>query len=208
MELAFEEQHGRADACSRIAFSGMTDRAIVRAALEAIEVSSEADVIDAVLGVYLRILSRDLPSASRYRVLDGARELAELARSLGLAVGLGTGNVREGARMKLERGGLWDLFEFGGFGCDAEARDALLDVGRARGAERLGAEPHRCRTLVVGDTPRDIAAAHAIGARCLAVATGRFGAAELSEAGADEVVVSLASEAAKSAVERFVSEEA
>src|SRR5690606_24512845 len=123
-----------------------------------------------------------------------------------LAVGLGTGNVRAGARLKLERGGLWDLFDFGGFGCDAEARDALLGVGRERGAARLGkAHPDRVPMLIIGDTPRDVAAAHVIGARCLAVATGRFGPEELAQAGADDVVDSLGGERARSCLERWLS---
>ncbi|NUP06255.1 MAG: HAD family hydrolase [Polyangiaceae bacterium] len=203
MQGAFAERHGRADACDRIAFSGMTDRAIVRAGLEAIGVGTDEAEIDEVIVVYLQVLGRELPHAASFRVLDGARELSEHSRTLGLEVGLGTGNVRAGARAKLERARLWELFDFGGFGCDAEARDVVLGVGRERGARRSGRDPSRCPTLIVGDTPRDVVAAHAIGARCLAVATGRFDRGALEAAGADIVVDSLAGAHAKRAVEAF-----
>ncbi len=198
MDAACEAVLGVKEACRTIAFGGMTDRAIARAAIvlsaPARVAEGEAAVerlIDDVLESYLEILRRDLPASPSFRVLPGAHEMAEVARKAGHAVGLGTGNLREGARLKLERARLWDLFDFGGFGCDAEARPALLDRGRARGAERLGEPPETCVTLVVGDTPLDVRAAHAIGARCLAVASGRFDRASLEAAGADEVVDTL-----------------
>lgn len=194
MALAFEQQFGRADACEHIAFGGMTDRAIVRAALRAIGVEPiDPALIDALIEVYLAQLTQSMPSAAGFRELAGARAVAEACRrELGLAVGLGTGNVRQGARLKLERCGLWSLFGFGGFGCDAEDRAELLAKGRERGAAWLDVEPASVEVLVVGDTPKDVHAARAIGARCLGVATGRFSARELHDAGAEEVVGSLA----------------
>lgn len=201
---AFDERFGRPDACDSIVFGGMTDRAIVRQGLAAIGVPAEEPVIDAVIAAYLKILEQDLPSSTKYRELEGGRHLATLARQRGHAVGLGTGNVRAGAQLKLVRADLWNLFDFGGFGCDAEARDVLLGIGRARGGERLGAQTFA--TLVVGDTPRDIHAARAIGARCLAVATGRFSAKELEAEGADAVVATLTASAAIAAMDTLLSE--
>jgi phosphoglycolate phosphatase-like HAD superfamily hydrolase len=90
------------------------------------------------------------------------------------AVGLGTGNVREGARIKLSRAGLFERFSFGGFGCDAEDRAELLRIGAQRGAAQLSLPLSDCRVVVIGDTPKDIAAANAIGAECIAVGTGSF----------------------------------
>jgi phosphoglycolate phosphatase-like HAD superfamily hydrolase len=75
----------------------------------------------------------------------------------------------------------------GGFGCDHEDRAELLRIGAERGAQKLGLSRGACRVLVIGDTPRDIAAAQAIGVECIAVATGSFEAAELAAAGARHV---------------------
>lgn len=203
MELAFEQELGRRDACAGIAFGGMTDRAILRAGLLAIEVEPSDARIDAMIARYLRVLAEELPRWPSFRVLEGAAALVARCRERGLAVGLGTGNVRAGAEVKLGRAQLWDRFDFGGFGCDAEARDRLLEVGRARGARSRGWDPARCPTAIVGDTPKDVAAAHAIGARCLAVTTGRYDRAALEAAGADVVVDSLDAPAAAAALDAW-----
>lgn len=205
MALAFEQQFGRSDACATIAFGGMTDRGIIRAALQGLGVTDiDPAAIDALIEIYLSHLTQGMPTATTYRELAGARAVSEACRrELGLAVGLGTGNVRQGARLKLERFGLWSLFSFGGFGCDAEDRAELLAKGRERGAAWLDLEPDEVQVLVIGDTPRDVHAAHAIGARCLAVSTGRFSAEELHDAGADEVVTSLESREAWRAIRAF-----
>src|SRR5262249_35798153 len=100
--------------------------------------------------------------------------------------------VREGAKIKLGRARLFERFAFGGFGCDAEDRAELLAVGAARGAARKGARMEECRLVVIGDTPRDIAAAKAIGAESIAVATGPFSPTELAECAPTALLKSLA----------------
>jgi phosphoglycolate phosphatase-like HAD superfamily hydrolase len=101
-----------------------------------------------------------------------------------MAVGLGTGNVREGARIKLERVGVHHHFRFGGFGNDAEARPEVIRLGAERGAAELGVPLAECRVVVIGDTPRDVHAAASIGAECIAVATGSYSVEELQASGA------------------------
>jgi phosphoglycolate phosphatase-like HAD superfamily hydrolase len=156
-------------------FGGMTDRAIVREGLVRSGREVDEPLIDAVIGSYLAVLGEEV-AASRpehYRVHEGmlaALSACELRPHT--AVGLGTGNVERGARIKLARVDLDRRFEFGGFGCDAENRAELLRVGAARGAARLGRAVSECRVVIIGDTWRDIAAAKAIGAESLAVATG------------------------------------
>src|SRR5262249_36756957 len=108
--------------------------------------------------------------------LDAVRDWA------GVAVGLGTGNIRAGARVKLRHVGIYDRFRFGGFGCDHEDRAELLGIGAARGARLLGAALRACRVIVIGDTPRDVDAARLIGAEAIGVATGRFSVADLRAA--------------------------
>ena len=106
-----------------------------------------------------------------------------LSRS-GFAVGLGTGNVKAGAKLKLDRVRLGDRFSFGGFGCDHEHRPTLIRIGAERGAEKLGVPVSECRVVIIGDTPKDVHAAQAIGAESIGVGTGSFGPAQLLACGA------------------------
>jgi len=202
MLSAFAEVTGDAEALDTIKFAGMTDRSIVRAGLAARRAagrggghdgSAEDDAtIDAVLMDYLARLPTALAQQVP-RVLQGAPALVDrLVGRTHAAVGLGTGNLAAGARHKLEPVGLWGRFSFGGFGSDREERPALLEVGARRGAAQLGIDRAKADVVVIGDTPADIGAARAIGARCLAVATPRFSVADLDAAGADRSVGSLA----------------
>lgn len=192
MRRAFEEVVGHPDALEGIKLGGMTDRLILRHGLEVAGHAFEEAVIETLLERYLTHLDTELPKASGYRVLDGVREALEFVEALeGVAIGLGTGNIERGARAKLRRGALDDRFTFGGFGCDAEDRVALLRAGAERGAAQLGLPFEEVRVVVVGDTPRDIAAAEGLGAEIVAVATGGFDAATLREAGAPEVYARL-----------------
>jgi phosphoglycolate phosphatase-like HAD superfamily hydrolase len=178
METAFERRHHRRDACSGIHFGGMTDRAIARAGLAAVDLSPSEHDIDDLLAAYLEALAEELPG-SRAIVHEGIERALDAAARTGAAIGLGTGNVRDGAKLKLSRVGLHERFSFGGFGSDHESRSELLRIGAARGARALGVASAECRVVVIGDTPKDIAAAQAIGAESLAVATGPFTAAVL-----------------------------
>ncbi len=199
VERAFAVRHGRADACAGISFGGMTDRAIARAGLTAIGVAATPEAIDDILARYLEALAAELV-ASRAIVHAGIEAALEAVAATGAAVGLGTGNVRDGARLKLSRVGLHHRFAFGGFGCDDEARDALLRVGVERGARALSVAPAACRVVVVGDTPKDVAAAHAIGAESIAVATGSFTVEALAACRPTRVFRDLGAEGALAAL--------
>jgi phosphoglycolate phosphatase len=187
VERAFERRHGRADACNSIRFDGMTDRSITRLGLEAIGIAATDEAIEAVLAAYVRELREELQLSTPdgYRVHAGVEAALAAARERGMAQGLGTGNIVEGARLKLERVGLYHHFGFGGFGSDHELRVELIRVGAERGAEQLGRRRQECRVVVIGDTPKDIEAARGIGAEALGVGTGSFSAAELRQHGAN-----------------------
>src|SRR5207248_11260532 len=103
----------------------------------------------------------------------------------GVILGLPTGEYEPVARLKLRRAGLEHSFSGGqgAFGSDSEDRTMLPAIARRR-AGRVGAPHPRARTIVIGDTPRDIACAQADEVRCLAVATGPYDAEALSEADA------------------------
>ncbi len=173
-------------------FAGMTDPAIFRRILGGLGLESSETEIASILAVYPDILREEVADASGYRVHAGVVEVLErVAGVTGVAVGLGTGNIEVGARIKLEPLGLNPYFSFGGYGSDAESRPELLHAGARRGAAQLGHALEGCRVVVIGDTPRDVAAAHAIGAPCLAVATGGATAEALRDAGADHLVSDL-----------------
>lgn len=198
MTAAFDDVHRNGEACAHFSFAGMTDRAIVREGLRVVRAANgggtpgEAD-IDAVLEAYLQRLADEVARTENYRVLPGVESLLESLRGEpGLAIGLGTGNVRRGAMTKLARGSLDVHFAFGGFGCDAEDRAELLRAGAVRGAAALGVSLHECRVVIIGDTPKDVAAALAIEAVCIGVGTGGFAPEELVELGAKSAFATLA----------------
>ncbi len=195
MELAFDAVHQRPDAFEGARFGGMTDRAIVRQGLARIAAAVTEEAITELIAKYLEYLAQEVPRIAdeKYIVHAGMREAIEAGRKRGAAIGLGTGNVRDGARIKLQRVGLYDAFLFGGFGDDHELRPELIRRGAERGSAHLKIELAQARVIVIGDTPHDITAAHAIGARCLAVTTGGFAVEALTAAGADWVFADLES---------------
>lgn len=191
MEAAFRDTVGRDDVCN-FSFAGHTDRAIAREGLRGAGLDPDEPAIDAFLERYLAHLEPALERSERYAVLEGVTALLDaLEGREGWAIGLGTGNVERGARAKLRRGGLDPRFGFGGFGCDHEERPRLIAAGAARGARRLGVPVERCRVIVIGDTVRDVDAARAIDAECLAVATGSASVETLRDHGATLAVSAL-----------------
>jgi phosphoglycolate phosphatase-like HAD superfamily hydrolase len=126
------------------------------------------------------------------RILEGVTGLLEhLATVEHAQLALLTGNTLLGAQIKLRHYGLDHHFSFGAYGSDKSDRNLLGMIALERALAITGRAYHPEQTLVIGDTPKDIACAHAVGARCLAVATGRFTPEELETAGADWVLPSF-----------------
>ncbi len=174
---------------------GMTDRLIVREAMMAVGHPFDEALCDRVLDTYAERLQREIEGPG-YAVLPGvAALLAELGRREAV-MGLCTGNILRGARIKLARGGVDRYFGFGpgdvyGFASDGEARELIVSAALRRASARLGRNLSPREALVIGDTPRDIAAARAAGCPVLAVATGRFALEALRAEGADFVLPTL-----------------
>ena len=141
--------------------------------------------IEAFRGVCADAYARLCPPSLVEHVAPGMANL--LAELTDVRLSLVTGNYEPIARLKLERAGIGHHFLAGqgGFGSDAEERGLLPAIARRRAAGADGTPHPRDRTLVIGDTPRDIACARADGLRVLAVATGPYPADAL--AGADAV---------------------
>ncbi len=190
-ERAADEVWGAADAFG-FSFAGMTDRTIIIQALASVGLPmTDADTAR-FFERYLALLDSGLRTSPHHRLLSGAAE-AVIATALlpDVATGIGTGNVEAGARLKLRSFGLNELLTFGGFGSDATGRAELIAVGAERGAQRLGVPLADCRLVIVGDTPADVAAAHANGGSCVGIASGRHSTLELQQAGAEHVFESL-----------------
>jgi phosphoglycolate phosphatase len=135
---------------------------------------------------YARLVPRDLSS---FLAPGVPATLARLAAREDRRLSLVTGNLEPVARMKLRAAGIARFFPTGqgAFGSDHEDRTQLPSIARARAGRSTGGAPWpRHRTVVIGDTPRDIACARAAGVRCIAVATGPYPARDLG--GADVVV--------------------
>ena len=121
-------------------------------------------------------------------VLPGVSRLLDVLQGVGsVALGLVTGNIVEGARLKLGSAELDDRFPVGGFGSDAEARNRLPGVAVDRARTRWGVEFEPSAVVIVGDTPRDVACGRAGGHRTVAVATGRISRTVLEETNPDRV---------------------
>lgn len=140
---------------------------------------------EALVARYAQLVPDDLSE----KVAPGAAETLEtLAGDPSKHLSLVTGNVQGVARLKLRAAGIGRFFEQGqgGFGCDSPDRADLPAVARARAGRAWNGDAPwpRERTVVVGDTPRDIACARADGVRVVAVPTGPFEAGALGEADA------------------------
>ena len=189
---ALREVHGvdatRLDA--RISFAGRTDGEIARAYLFAAGVSAAvideraADVRAVCCERYAALCPNDLSEF----VLPGVPALLQALAADGerWRLALLTGNFEAVARLKLARAGLGGFFESGqgAFGSDDEDRAALPAIARRRAGSGAGHPHPRERTIVIGDTPRDIACARADGVRCFCVASGASPADELTDADA------------------------
>ncbi|MEE9275080.1 MAG: HAD hydrolase-like protein [bacterium] len=191
LEEAFEALFGAAGAMEGVRAHGRTD-ALICADMFRNGLGREGteEEIRRLLDRYLERLPGAVAESADYRLLPGIPEVLDaLGEREDVALGLGTGNIERGARIKLERGELNRYFPFGGFGSDAADRAGLIEAGFRRGEERSrerspGAEIVR---WVVGDTRLDVEAGRAAGARVVAVATGGDSLEELARAGPDHL---------------------
>jgi phosphoglycolate phosphatase-like HAD superfamily hydrolase len=192
MEAALLAEFGLPELRGRVSYSGRTDRAIVSDLLRMHDVAETPANRHRFLEGYLRRLPEHLKNATGKGVLPGITYLLEHlgGREL-VAVGLLTGNVREGARLKLEHYGLYHHFSFGGFGDEHHDRDEVAREAWNVVRQRFGPGVFCENVWVIGDTPMDVRCARAIGARCLAVATGFHSVEELSRSEPDLLLPDL-----------------
>ena len=174
--------------------NGKTDPAIVREIFRVRlkNTSPSQRQIETVLEAYLSFLKDEVRLSTTYRILPGIISLLDhLVAHDGAVLGLATGNIEMGGRVKLERGGLNRYFDFGGFGSDAEDRTEVVRKGAIRAARKTGKTFHPDDTFVIGDTPLDIQAGKRAGFQTVGVATGSFSVEQLLDAGATFAVADL-----------------
>lgn len=135
----------------------------------------------------------------RGRALPGAAQaLAALARRGDVIQSVLTGNTRASAEVKLHAFGLGAHLDLdaAAYGTDSDTRADLVPVARHRAQQRTGHTFSPESTVLIGDTPNDVTAAHDAGARIIAVATGSSSTKDLTAAGADDVLADLSMTAA------------
>ena len=176
---------------------GKTDPQIVRELLTAAghaEAASEEHIFR-VCRRYVEFLADELAvSRDRTRIFPGIEPLlAELERRGDAVIGLLTGNLVEGAALKLDAAGLDPArFRVGAYGSDAAERAALPLIAARRAELLMGRAPGGDEVVIIGDTPADMTCGRSIGARAIGVATGYYSCADLRAAGAFAAFENLA----------------
>jgi phosphoglycolate phosphatase-like HAD superfamily hydrolase len=175
--------------------AGNTDRRILRALVASRGGGLSEERL--MLRSYLNLMRLELwpRGSARVRTLAGVRRLLDqLAGERDVVLGLATGNLQRVAQLKLAAVGLWERFACGGFGSDHEER---VDIVRCaiRRAQRRRPGIAASSTMVIGDTPRDVAAARAAGVHAVAVASGPYSRSILAAANPDLLLSSLRSRA-------------
>lgn len=189
LNRAFLEIFNIKDAFRDIRMAGMTDIQIIKEGLRAHRLSCMNGEVDLIIKKYLQLLAIEIDNPWR-SIKPGVVEFINTLRREGIPFGLLTGNLEEGARIKLKPFGLDLYFPAGAFGSDDEDRDKLLPIAIKRFTQfGICVSPQRC--VIVGDTPRDVRCAKAHGARCIGVATGSYNRESLIDAGADLAVNDL-----------------
>jgi phosphoglycolate phosphatase len=173
--------------------AGQTDPEVARSSFRgALGRDPDRRELAQLLGAYLDALPEEIEASAGYRVLPGVPDVLTRLRDDGVLLGITSGNLEAAAHMKIARAGLNRFFCFGGYGSDSTDRTELTRRAIHR-AETLHGEPlDPARCEVVGDTPRDVAAAHGAGAVAVAVATGAYSMEQLQATGAEHVIATLA----------------
>jgi phosphoglycolate phosphatase len=186
MEAALESEFGVPASSGGVPFSGRTDRAITQDLFQIHGIEWSATNWQRFLESYLSHLPICL-AGHRGQILPGIADLLETIQGRDrFALGLLTGNVRDGARLKLGHYGLFDYFAFGGFGDHHLDRNDVAQEALTVIREQFNGSVNE--VWVIGDTPLDIRCARAIGAKAIAVATGSHSLEALAAADPDLLV--------------------
>jgi phosphoglycolate phosphatase-like HAD superfamily hydrolase len=191
---ALRETYDTTGPVGEFKFAGMTDPECVT------EIMRLAGIPDHVihqrraecLRRYVDHLTVEMQNHDGASLFPGVRELLERLNKLDdVLVGLLTGNILRGAELKLRRWSLEPYFRFGAFGDDHENRSVLAQIALEKARSLAGRAFTGADTTVIGDTPRDVICARAIGARAVVVATGQVSRGELAKSLPDALLDSF-----------------
>lgn len=164
-----------------VEIAGRTDTGIAQQVLQKYGAPINDQSVDSFLDLYVRLLAEELPKRQG-RVLPGVLELLQrAAQQPDTTLGLLTGNLERGAKLKLEHYKLWHFFAFGAFSDDHHDRNELGAFALSRALEGTGINFAGSQVDVIGDTGHDIACGKAFGARTVAIATGSWSREQLAE---------------------------
>ncbi len=159
---AVRRLHGVSEVCSEFSLAGRTDKDNFRLAFhKAVGRRPDAREAARLEQAYLARLPRHVDKAvadGRYELIPGIKRFLKALRERKALIGLGTGNIKEGAHIKLRPSGLLDHFHFGGFGSDGYRRVKVLRTAVQRASQILGRRVSARDVYVIGDTHKDVAA--------------------------------------------------
>ncbi len=189
LNRAFYELLGIKGAFENITMAGKTDPQIMKEGLRLHGFPYENGNLSNMIDMYLHFLQDEIENPLR-KIKPGIKDALNLFNQKGMALGLLTGNLEKGAKIKLSPFGLYEYFLDGAFGSDHEDRDKLLPIAIEKFSRR-GFDFSVKDCIVIGDTPRDVKCAKIHGAHCIAVATGPYTKEDLFNTDADIVFDSL-----------------
>ena len=190
LDLAFKKVFSVEDVFQGISMAGKTDSQIIKEGLSKHGLSMDGNM-DAIIEVYLLHLKEEIQNNKKH-LKPGIHAILELLNPVkDIGLGLLTGNLEQGARIKLDAFDLNKYFPSGAFGSDDEDRNKLLPVAVKRFEGLFDVKITIEESIIIGDTPRDVECAHIYGATCVGVATGPYSFDELIEAKADYVLKDL-----------------
>ncbi len=193
---AISEEVGDSSALHDVRFDGKTDPQIVAELLEAAGVRGphQAGRVKALCARYVELLERELQRpTSRTTLMPGVLPLFDrLEGEKSVVLGLLTGNLSDGAALKLRSAGLDPTrFRVGAYGSDAAHRPDLPPIAARRAEAHFGRVPTGSEVVIIGDTPADITCGECIAARAVAVATGAYSVSDLEACGPHAVFENL-----------------
>jgi len=170
-------------------FSGRTDWEIVEHLLTYDDRPAGENQIHAILRDFAVELEYVLQNGRLPLVFPGVKSLLDkLNRMEDVYLGLVTGNIEKGARIKLNKADLADFFYVGGYGDDSKNRDDLPPLAISRAELFYHCSFEKKNVWIIGDSLFDIRCARNNEIHVLAVSTGWTGYEELSAASPDHVV--------------------
>ena len=190
---AFDVLYGIPADIGKFTDAGMTDPTVARLTFtSAVGHEPSPRELATVMAAYLDRLPYEVEHSEKYRVLAGAEDLLpRLGQREGVLLGITSGAVEAAAHIKLARAGFNRYFPFGGYGSDSPDRVELTLKAIERGGRLIGEEIDPATVFVVGDTPKDVEAAHGAGCLAVATATGHYSREQLEATGAEYVLDSL-----------------